>query len=462
MNQLTERAYNMKLKALVGVLAVAGLAMPGIASATNGYFAHGYGMKAKGMGGAATATASDTMGGANNPASMVWVGDRMDIGVDWFRPIRSAERTGALDPTMNGSVKSDSNDFLVPEFGYNMMLGDKMSLGVTVYGNGGMNTDYAGGQLMNVFVPPPPGAAGTTTCGAFNPSGRGSNSNLLCGNGKLGIDLMQLIIAPTFAYKVNEKHSIGVSPLFGYQRFKAEGLHAFAGFTTTGTFDNLTNRGYDSSTGFGVRVGYMGKLNDTVTVGAAYASKMVMSNFDKYKELFAEQGGFDLPENWNVGIAIKANPKTTVALDYQRINYSGVNSVGNPSVAGTGFTVGSLGPDNGRGFGYGDVDVWKLGAEYAYSEKLTLRAGYSHTNNPISPRDVTFNIIAPAVIQDHYTLGFTYGLDKASEITMSYMHAQENSVTGSSLFNTWTGGASGNETIKMYQDALGIAYGKKF
>ena len=66
------------------------------------------------------------------------------------------------------------------------------------------------------------------------------------------------------------------------------------------------------------------------------------------------------------------------------------------------------------------------------------------------------------MIQDHYTLGFTYGLDKASEITMSYMHAQENSVTGSSLFNTWTGGASGNETIKMYQDALGIAYGKKF
>lgn len=442
----------MKLKTLVGVLAVAGLAMPGIASATNGYFSHGYGMTAKGMGGASTAMTKDTFGGANNPASMVWVGDRMDIGVDWFRPIRSAERTSSTTPgiAVDGQANSGSNDFAVPEFGYNMMLGEKMSLGVTVYGNGGMNTDYAGGQINDPSL-----------CSGFNPTP--GPKNLLCGTGKLGIDLMQLVIAPTLAYKVNEKHSIGVSPLLGYQRFKAEGLQGFAGFTTSGTSDNLTNRGYDSATGFGVRVGYIGKLNDVVTVGAAYASKMAMSKFDKYKELFAEQGDFDMPENWNLGIAIKANPKTTVALDYQRINYSGVNSVGNPSTNFGAVTGGSLGPVNGRGFGYGDIDIFKLGAEYAYSEKLTLRAGYSHTDNPITSRDVTFNIIAPAVVTDHYTLGFTYALDKVSEITMSYMHAQENSVSGNSLFTTWAGGATaGTETIKMHQDALGIAYGKKF
>lgn len=445
----------MKLKTLVGVLAVAGLAMPGIASATNGYFSHGYGMTAKGMGGAATAMSKDTFGGANNPASMVWVGDRMDLGVDWFRPIRSTSRTGAGDPTMIGSVDSDSNDFLIPEFGYNMMMGDKMSLGITVYGNGGMNTDYKGGQL------PFGGTCGNGGGTGFNPiQVPGSTYNMLCGDGKLGIDLMQLIIAPTFAYKVSNNHSVGLSPLFGYQRFKAEGLQAFSGFSSDA--NNLTNKGYDNATGWGARIGYMGKLSDMVTVGAAYSTKIAMSKFDKYKGLFAEQGDFDMPENWNLGIAIKATPKATVALDYQRINYSGVKSVGNPSTSGGATIANTLGGNDGRGFGYGDVDVWKLGAEYAYSEKLTLRAGYSHTNNPITSRDVTFNIIAPAVVTDHYTLGFTYALDKVSEITMSYMHAKENSVTGSSLFNTWTGGSSGNETIKMYQDSLGIAYGKKF
>ena len=36
---------------------------------------------------------------------------------------------------------------------------------------------------------------------------------------------------------------------------------------------------------------------------------------------------------------------------------------------------------------------------------------------------MTFNIIAPGVVQDHYTLGFTYNLSKDSELTMAYMHA---------------------------------------
>ena len=107
------------------------LAMPAIpALATNGYFAHGYGLKAKGMGGAATALSQDSFGGANNPASMVWAGSRMDIGLDWFRPVRSAARTGAGFSTLNGGVESDSRNFFIPGFGYNQMVSEKLSFGL--------------------------------------------------------------------------------------------------------------------------------------------------------------------------------------------------------------------------------------------------------------------------------------------------------------------------------------------
>jgi len=97
-------------------LAVA-LAAPLAAFATNGYFSHGYGMKAKGMGGAATATASDTFGGAVNPAKMVWVGDRIDFGAELFSPIRTVSREGStgFGGFYNGSVESDSNYFLIPD-----------------------------------------------------------------------------------------------------------------------------------------------------------------------------------------------------------------------------------------------------------------------------------------------------------------------------------------------------------
>jgi long-chain fatty acid transport protein len=427
----------MKFTRVFAFLALAGMA--GSAFATNGYFSHGYGMKAKGMAGAATASSDDAFGGANNPASMAFAGDRLDLGVDLFNPNRSAERTG-LGP-YDMSVDSDSEYFFVPEFGMTKQMSSQLALGVTVYGNGGMNTDYAGGQI----------AAGM--CGPGAPA-----SNMLCGQGDLGVDLIQLIVAPTVAFKVAPNHSIGVSPLLGYQAFEAVGLQAFTGMSSDPA--HVTNNGHDDAFGYGVRIGYMGKITPTVTIGAAYASKMSFDEFDEYAGLFAEQGGFDIPENYNLGVAWQATPAFKLALDYQRIGYSDVNSIANPSLV-----MAPLGADNGPGFGWQDIDVWKLGAEYKLSQQLTLRAGWNHGDNPITSADVTFNILAPGVIEDHLTLGFTYTLASGNELTMSYMHGFSNDVSGASILPVMFSGGmappSGTETIEMDQNALGIQYSWK-
>jgi long-chain fatty acid transport protein len=439
----------MKFTKIFAFMALAGMA--GSAFATNGYFSHGYGMKAKGMGGAATATHDDAFFGANNPAAAAFAGNRFDLGVDLFSPIREASRTGSPGGFFDGSVESDSKYFLVPELGYNRMVNNNLALGVTVYGNGGMNSDYGSGQTNMAIC----------TEGAA-PSGP---ANLLCGSGSLGVDLMQLIVAPTAAFKIAPNHSIGFSPLIGYQRFKAEGIHAFGQISTDDT--NLTNRGYDDAFGYGVRIGYMGKVTPTVTIGAAYASKMRFEEFDKYKGLFAEQGDFDIPENYNLGVAWQATPAIKLALDYQRINYSGVNSVSNPSTnffncMGEPTDTGCLGMPAGAGFGWTDIDVWKLGMEYKYSQNLTLRAGWNHGDNPISSRDVEFNILAPGVIKDHLTLGFTHTTASGNELTMSYMHGFKNDVKGTSwFFSDFEGGTVAQDKIEMYQNAIGIQYSWK-
>jgi len=339
-----------------------------------------------------------------------------------------------------------------------------------------MNTDYDGGQI----------GAASPTCAGFNAmSGAVATTgpyNALCGSGRLGVDLIQLVIAPTFAMKVNKNNSLGVSLLITHQQFKMSGLHGFGGYTgtsATGGPSNLTNLGRDKSNGIGLRIGWMGKLSEEVTMGAAYATRTKMSKLGLYRDLFAEQGGFDLPENWSLGIAFTPNDKWTLAADYQVINYGSIRSVGNPSTnlnpfigpnaagafAAFNLAGGTLGCDGCRGFGWSNVDVIKLGAEFKYNNDLTLRVGYNRSKNPIQARDVTFNILAPGVVQDHYTLGFTYSVAKDSELTMAYMHAKQNSVSGTSLFNTWLsgfGGAGGTEKIEMYQNSLGIAYGMKF
>jgi long-chain fatty acid transport protein len=444
-------------RTLLAAATAAALA-PFAAHATDGYFSHGYGMKAKGRGGASTAMTTDAFGGAVNPATMAFAGERLDLGLDWFRPDRSMKREGStgagagLGGPIDANVEgNETENFFIPEFGYNTMLRPDLSLGITVYGNGGMNTDYPGGVV-------PAGICGP------NPA------NVLCGQGNLGVDLSQLILAPTVAWKFHPQHSVGISPLIGYQRFKAYGLQAFSAISSDPA--NLTNNGYDDAWGFGARVGYFGQITPAFALGVGYSTKIAMSEFDKYKGLFAEQGDFDIPENYSLGVAFKATPKLTLAADYQRILYNKVKSVGNPSNQPncnpmTNFPTGpGVGPDclgasgTSIGFGWQNIDVLKLGIEYQWSSSLLLRAGYNKSDNPIQSRDVTFNILAPGVIEEHVTLGFTYSLSKTTELTMAYMHAFENSVSGPAnnpYFNV-----GGTETITLSEDSLGIAFGWKF
>ena len=416
-------------KKLLGVGILVAIGATSAAWANTGYAPHGVGMKAKGMGGVGIALPQDAIAGGSNPAGMVWVGNRVDFGVDLFRPIRDAEIDNMGGPGVPGKYDgSETKLFLIPEFGYNQMVSDTMSLGVSVFGNGGMNTDY------KTAIP-------------------------LFGSTEAGIDLMQLFVVPTLSMKLNENHSIGIGVNLAAQAFEANGLENFDDTTPpTSSPGNVTNNGHDYSYGAGVRIGWTGKVAPGVTLGATYQTRTWMTEFDDYEGLFAENGDFDVPSNWGLGIAVEATPKLTVAFDYQRINYSEVASVGN-SIDNF-LTCAApdciLGADNGPGFGWEDQNVYKLGLAYQAKDNLVLRAGYTYGTDVIPSGEVTFNVLAPATVQKHISLGGTYTLQNGSELTFAYMHAFEEEVTGPTKF------APGNTSIKMHQDSIGVAYGWKF
>lgn len=421
---------------VLAAMALSLLTGPTVATGTNGYFSHGYGMKAKGMGGAAVAMSEDAFGGANNPASMVWAGDRLDVGVELFIPKRQAARTGSTGGIFDAETESDRDYFGIPEFGYNKILRSNLSMGVTVYGNGGLNTQY-----------PASGQTDSGACAGNPPTGLKGN-NLLCGTSRLGVDYMQIVIAPTLSYRLFPEVSIGISPLIAYQRFRAEGVQAFAGSSSSP--GELSNRGYNGSIGGGVRLGWLAKLSETLTFGAAYSPRISMSRFGKYRGLFAEQGSIDIPENYTLGLAYRPIPPFVMAFDYQRINYGDVPAIGNPS------SNRPFGADHGPGFGWSNMNVWKLGLVYMLTEHVAIRGGFNHGDNPIPGRDVTVNILAPAVIVDHLTLGATYVTRTGKEVTVMYMHGFQKDVTGPSTL-----GAGGTDTITMYQDSFGIAFAWK-
>lgn len=387
------------------------LAFTSTAFATNGYLAHGYGIKSKGMAGTGIALPQDALIGATNPAGIAFIGNRLDLGVSLFSPRRSYEVTGtpsappsaALAP---GKVDSDREYFLIPEFGMTWQLDEHKAVGIIVTGNGGMNTKYAASE--NTF-----------------------------GGGKAGIDLAQLFIAPTFSYRFDNNAAIGVSAILAYQGFEAKGLSQFAGLSNSPS--DLTDNGHDSSYGAGINLGFILPVGTRVTLGGGYRSRIYMSEFDDYKGLFAEKGGFDIPASATIGLAWKTTESFTVLLDVQKTWYSQVDAIGNAMMPAMGSCMtrvtptssSCLGGNNGIGFGWDDMTVVKFGVQYQASNDWTWRAGYSHGNQPIPDSEVFFNILAPGVMEEHFTVGFTKKYDSGhQEINFAAIYAPEHSVKG--------------------------------
>ncbi len=398
--------------------------------ATNGYFAHGYGTRYKAMAGAGVALYLSPLGVATNPAVISFLGRQVYIGTALFNPNREYTVSGnpsgfpGTFPLTPGTVKSDSKWFVVPSAAVSITTPTGLALGLAIYGNGGMNTDYPTKTFDNPQL-------------TFNPP--------------TGVNLAQLFVAGTFAYKFAPNQSIGLTGIFAFQQFKAEGLFAFGGFSSDPT--KLTNNGNANSTGFGARVGYLGDFG-IVSLGASYQTKISMSEFDKYAGLFAEQGDFDIPANWTVGVAVKATPIITLAADIQKIMYSDIASIAHPLDLQNNSPVlqngqpnpnfQPLGSDGGWGFGWEDMTVVKIGAQLKPIPGFAVRAGFSTGSQPIPDSEVMFNILAPGVIEKHFTLGFSKALAPKVTLNVAGMYAPSKSVVGPNPFE-----APNQQTIEL-------------
>jgi len=394
--------------------------------ATNGYFANGFSLESKALGGAGVALPQGSLDASINPAAMAFVGKRIDVGLSFFNPNREYKVNGNPSPPpafglTPEKVKSDSEWFIIPSVGINWQLDDKNSVGLSIYGNGGMNTDY--------------------------------DKHTFYGSSPTGVDLMQLFITPTYARKLAPKHAVGISPIFAYQSFEAQGLEAFTGFSSDPS--NLTNNGHESSYGIGVKIGYLGEILPNLNLGASYQSKIWMSRFDKYAGLFAEEGDFDIPATWTIGLAYRIIPELTLLVDVQEIFYSDVKSINNPLMSN--IMTHRLGDDSGAGFGWDDITVLKVGVQWQSSKDWIWRAGYSIGDQPIPREEVLFNILAPGVVKQHVTAGFTKAIGDKQELKFALMYALENDVAGTNPLDPGQ-----KITLTMNQWEISFGYAWKF
>jgi long-chain fatty acid transport protein len=133
----------------------------GSASATNGYYTHGLGTKSKGMAGAGSANAGETLVLASNPAGIAFIARRLDLGLGLFSPQRDYSTSPSL---ANGncspqgcaftigpnSLDSESELFAIPYIASSWALSDVDYLATAFYGRGGMNTRWVGARPRSI------------------------------------------------------------------------------------------------------------------------------------------------------------------------------------------------------------------------------------------------------------------------------------------------------------------------
>ena len=345
-------------------------------------------------------------------------------------PRRSSDIVGNAFGADAGYSGDGKKNFFLPEIAYTKQLSDRLGVGVALYGNGGLNTEYP-----------------------VNPYSR------LGGSGTTGVNLEQLFITPSVAWRFGEGQSVGAALNIAYQRFSAQGIGLFGGFSSAPA--NVSDQGTDSSTGAGLRLGWAGSVAPGLKLGLTWAS-MISGKFDKYRGLFADGGGFDIPANYGAGLAWQAAPAWNIAADVQTIRYSQVHSVGNS--ASKLFAGVPLGAADGPGFGWRDVTTYKVGVTHQFNAALALRAGYSHNRQPVPDSETFFNILAPGVVQDHFTFGGTWLQAGGGELSGFFAYAPNKTVNGAGSIPPGLppgGFGGGNANIRLKETIIGVSYGWK-
>ena len=348
------------------------LPLAGTANANDGVLLFGYGAKAMGMGGASVALPQDSVASANNPAGMAKVGNRVDMDVTYVRE--------SIETNVGANRYSDMVNIFVPTGGYNQVIDEDFTWGVSMFGQG---------VMLNYKEP-------------------------VFGTKSMMSNLQQTVVAPTLTWRIAPGHFLGISPRFAYQKFE------FAGMEHLG----YASPGADKAYGAGFAVGYLGELNERLNIGLSYASPIWFQKLDRYRDLIPD-GRLNMPQIMSAGVAFHLTPSITLAADYQWIDWAREGTYGNRMTEG-----GRPGESDSPGFGWRNQRIARFGASWEVDHNWTVRAGASMATELVPASEATFAALAPLIQRDHYTVGATYNFDNGFELTGSYIVAPGATLNG--------------------------------
>jgi len=437
----------------VGV--VVAVAASGSVWATNGMNLEGYGAVSTAMGGASAAFDNGNSGVMNNPATLSLMEAntaQFGVGIRMLGP-----DVNSSVPSMGISSKSDGDAYYMPSLSY-VRKTDNLVYGAAVLAQGGMGTEYgrnsqlfSGGQSMmgNATALSGEEIRSELSVGRLMFPLSYSLSDRLDVGGSFEVswaamDLQMDVDGNYFGNLVANQAATGTM-------VQGLGLMMQGGMVTDvnwARFDFTDDKDYTGEAkGWGVagKFGATYKVNDQFRLGAAFHTKTAMDDLSSdgatmSMSVVTPMGAmkqdvtgeiklrnFEWPATALVGGAFQVNDQLMLAADVKWIGWSDVmdafrmsfkadNTAANGSFAGSSMDV-------TMDQKWDDQTVFQVGAAYKANEKLTLRGGFSLSDNPIPSSFM--NPLFPAIIEDHYSVGFSYGFDQNNSVAGSLTYAPE-------------------------------------
>jgi long-chain fatty acid transport protein len=243
------------------------------------------------------------------------------------------------------------------------------------------------------------------------------------GFGNIFSELQVLQIVPTAAIQVTDRLSVGGGPTLSLASLRLDPLVIATpdsnGMYPPGSHTRMTWGG-------GFELGAFYKLNNSWQLGASYKSPQWFEDF--HFESVDQNGNprnvpfsADLPMIVSGGVGYTGFDRLLLAADFRWIDYADAD----------GFRLSGFSPTGAvQGVGFRNIFAMSLGAQYLLTDKISVRAGYSYNQDPVQQNLTIFTVAAPTIIEHTMYLGASYRVTDALSLSLAYVHAFENSITG--------------------------------
>lgn len=413
------------------------------ASAQFGAMLTGVGPINRSMGGASTAAPLSGSGALYwNPATLSGLQQsEIDFGAELLFPHTSlssrvpANTFGPGVPPIDlaGRSKSEDSVFALPTMSLVHHVEDSpVTLGLGLFAAAGFGLDYAGSPTNPLLTPPPPVGLG------FGP---------------IFSQYQALQIAPAFVLDLDERWSVSFSPLLNLGMLQVDPAVFAAPDDANGDGFATYPSGTHSQTawGGGFSIGTYYDAGEWA-FGASYKSKQWFESyqFNTTDELGLPRTLFfklNLPSVISLGTSYRGIENWLFAADIRYLDYGNTEGFGETGFAPTGALL---------GLGQKSIIAIALGTQYQMTDSLSLRMGYSWSENPVPSSQTSANAASPLVLQHVLSTGATYQATDALALSIAYSHAFENSTTGPL---TLPGGAVPGTSVTSTANADMVIFG---